>query len=1185
MKLSKLEIKGFKSFANDTVIYFNEAITGIVGPNGSGKSNIVDAIRWVLGEQKGKELRLEQMSDVIFNGTKKKKEAPMASVTLSFENTKQILPIEYQNIAISRLLYRSGESEYRINNVPCRLKDITSIFMDTGIGADSYAIIALGMVEDLLSNKESARRKMFEQAAGISKYKSRKRESINKLKATTEDLARIEDLLFEINNNLVELEKQAKRAKRFYEMRDKYRQTGLKLSVITVGTLKEKIGLLTQKIDQGIEILSEKETELRVKEAETEQFKKNHLDKEKSLGEYQKKANELLDKIRSIETEIQVYTQKKWFAATQIEQLSNTESELNNKSEVLIQDLLLLDTQIERTKLEFDRLNAESVNLEEDLKHKQEKYDSLKSMADNDSEFKSKLEKEIFDLEKRLAIDNNQVENLELDIQRCKSEMASKQSDLKNILEEKAKLELKYSELTKIIQKTVQEEEERKLLLSQKKKILEERTSQTALQTRKRDSKKNEFDLLKSMIEKMEGFPESSIFLSQNWKKDTPILLDLIYTDEKYRPAIEFYLEPFLNYLVVKTEEDAIQAIKLLYGNAKGKANFFILGKIIESNNPTTVELPNCRHAFDLIETDSMYTPLFKNLLHNVYVIDKEGNLDEIIKYPDNHTVITLSGSIIKKNSIIIGGSVGLFEGKKLGRKKNLEKLEIEIKEIDREVFELEKSLGDLKNEIKNIELNNQENELNKFRKEESVFLQSLAQIETKQNNISELQLQLSNRISESENQKIEIEKRSFNQMTVLSELKNKLEIILQKIFSTDQLFGQVSSELSLSSTVFNQSKLETIKWENKYENLIKDKQFKDNLSSEYKKQSGINQLKLKDFNADVIKLKENILTFTTQLEEQYAFKKLFENDLSLMEQEYLEIRNQISTKENAIKEINRLIAEMQLNINNIKDERSNHNYKIQSTYERAELEFSMKLEEYVAEEEIETMDEDQLRDRVQYYKVRLDNYGEINPLALEAYDEMKTRYDNIQIQKTDILTAQESLLQTIKEIEQTATESFLVAFNQVRTHFQDVFRSLFTSDDDCDLVLMDEMDPLECDIDIIAKPKGKRPKSIHQLSGGEKTLTAIALLFSLYLLKPAPFCIFDEVDAPLDDINIDKFNRIIRLFSKDSQFVIITHNKLTMAEVDVLYGVYMEEPGISNVTAVDFRTYSHEVTLSEMEA
>jgi chromosome segregation protein len=242
-----------------------------------------------------------------------------------------------------------------------------------------------------------------------------------------------------------------------------------------------------------------------------------------------------------------------------------------------------------------------------------------------------------------------------------------------------------------------------------------------------------------------------------------------------------------------------------------------------------------------------------------------------------------------------------------------------------------------------------------------------------------------------------------------------------------------------------------------------------------------------------------------------------------------------------------------------------------------------LKLDEFVPDQETEGMDEDQLRERAMYYKVRLDNYGEVNPLALEAYEEMKSRYNKIQEQRLDIQQAQDSLLETIKEIEETATAGFLQAFNQVRVHFQDVFRSLFTIDDDCDLVLMDENDPLECDIDIIAKPKGKRPKSIHQLSGGEKTLTAIALLFSLYLLKPAPFCIFDEVDAPLDDINIEKFNNIIRKFSKDSQFIIITHNKLTMAEVDVLYGVYMEEQGISGVTAVDFRQYEHNVVLESL--
>ena len=366
MRLKKIEVKGFKSFADETVIHFNEAVTGIVGPNGSGKSNIVDAIRWVLGEQKGRELRLEQMSDVIFNGTKKRKEAPLAHVSLTFENTKNLLPVEYHTVNISRFLYRSGESEYRLNNVTCRLKDITSLFMDTGIGSDSYAIIALGMVEDILSNKESARRKMFEQAAGISKYKSRKRESINKLKATTEDLARIEDLLFEINNNLVELEKQAKRAKKFFEMRDKYRNSGLRLAFLSVLSLKEKIQNTSKIIDEQVIKLQEQEVKLHQSEAELEQFKKSHLDKEKSLSEYQKKVNELLDQIRGIETEIQVKDQKKFFNVTQQEALKQSNSEAGTKLEVIAQDILLLHSEIEKTQNEFNKLHLQTTELQSD---------------------------------------------------------------------------------------------------------------------------------------------------------------------------------------------------------------------------------------------------------------------------------------------------------------------------------------------------------------------------------------------------------------------------------------------------------------------------------------------------------------------------------------------------------------------------------------------------------------------------------------------------------------------------------------------------------------------------------------------------------------------------------------------------------------------------------------------------
>jgi chromosome segregation protein len=354
MRLKSLHIKGFKSFADETVIHFNESVTGIVGPNGSGKSNIVDAIRWVLGEQKGRELRLEQMSDVIFNGTKKRKEAPLAHVSLHFENTKNLLPIEFQNVEISRYLYRSGDSEYRLNGVSCRLKDITGLFLDTGIGSDSYAIIALNMVEELLSNKESARRKMFEQAAGISKYKTRKRETLNKLKSTKEDLSRIEDLLFEINNNLVELEKQAKRTKKFNDLRERYKAAGLLVQYLSVKTIKEKLSGIEKSIeDENSKVITE-EASVNTLEAQIEALKKANLDQEKNLSEFQKKVNDILDVIRSLESIIEIDAQKKIYQTNQLELLEKNIENAASKIESLTMEVERVLADLETTKNELE---------------------------------------------------------------------------------------------------------------------------------------------------------------------------------------------------------------------------------------------------------------------------------------------------------------------------------------------------------------------------------------------------------------------------------------------------------------------------------------------------------------------------------------------------------------------------------------------------------------------------------------------------------------------------------------------------------------------------------------------------------------------------------------------------------------------------------------------------------------
>ena len=421
MRLKSLAIKGFKSFANETGINFNEDVIGIVGPNGSGKSNIVDAIRWVLGEQKGKELRLEKMSNVIFNGSKKRKPGGMAQVSLTFENTKNLLPTEYNTVTISRILYRTGESEYRLNNVVCRLKDITSLFLDTGIGSNSYAIIALGMVDDLLTDKDNSRRKMFEQAAGISKYKRRKRETLNKLKNTTEDLDRIEDLLFEIEGNLKSLEKQAKRAKRYYELKEKYKEMSVDLATVKLSSYKDRYAALTGKLEKGEDELRRLEVHHSQLEAKLEQEKKGNLDKEKRLSEAQRLVNELVGNIRTQENDKRMLGQKLNFIEQNKVKLGEQIKAANARMTQLEDDIAYYREQLNEDKrLEVD-LEEQLVAAEDKLKTIRSSHGQLKAELEAFLDRQQQLDRQVFELEKSKAINLNQIENLSKEIEQTRT--------------------------------------------------------------------------------------------------------------------------------------------------------------------------------------------------------------------------------------------------------------------------------------------------------------------------------------------------------------------------------------------------------------------------------------------------------------------------------------------------------------------------------------------------------------------------------------------------------------------------------------------------------------------------------------------------------------------------------------------------------------------------------------------
>jgi chromosome segregation protein len=1181
MRLRSLEIKGFKSFAEQTVINFNENVIGIVGPNGSGKSNIVDAIRWVLGEQKSKELRLDKMNSVIFNGTKKRKAGQLAQVTLTFDNTKNILPTEYTSVAISRILYQSGDSEYRLNNVPCRLKDITNLFLDTGIGSNSYAIIALGMVDDILNDKENSRRYMLEQAAGISKFKTRKQETINKLNTTTEDLNRIEDLLFEIEGNLKQLEKQARRTQKFFELKEEYKQTSIDLAVLKLSKFKGDYKTLEKKIQVETDSFRTAEIANTTIEVEIEKLKKNNIENEQLLSERQREMNTLVGQIRNAENDKRMAQQRLEFIEQNKQTLSNSFAQLNERIQYLQRDIEEYSTEVNEEKRVEARLELELETVQSELETIRASHATLKTELDSGSTESNQLEKLIIEKQTQKAINNNQIANLKGELESFSFDSESQLQTIENINLDIAVIKKKEDVLIDKKEKVAAKELTRKEQLNEIETKIGSIKDEVQLTGRNLDAKRNEFKLTKSMVESLEGFPESIKFLSNDkqWSKKAPIFSDIIYVDEQYRSCIENYLESYLNYYVTDDVTDATYAIELLSKAQKGKANFFLLD-IIEKEKHATKSLPNLKTAADLVEVEKKYKPLIQYLLQNTYIADSD-EVAAINQFQDeNIVIISKSGSVVRRKNILSGGSIGLFEGKKIGRKKNMELLEKEIKKIEAAIETLQKDLQNYEVKLSDIKSNSFEKELDDCNAElnelqkQKVYLQSKLEHQTSTMDSSQSKYLVSkNKIADLENLNVEIE-------TILVEKLATLQAIQSNISNSDSKFNNLVRDLEEKSRVTNEKNIDFIRQQNKVTVLQRELSFKQKQVEETNQTLTTNKQTLQNSDSELSNLMLDIQKLTEGLAANYAIKKEKESSLTGTEQTYYQYRNQIQEKEDTLKKNNKTLYDLSSSINNNKDKFNEIKLEINSITERMKVEFNISINDIINDEPKEGLVLHELQTQVDRAKIKLDTYGEINPMAVEAYNEMEERYTTISTQHKDILDAKETLLATIKEIEETATTQFMDAFEQVRTYFIDVFKSLFDEEDTCDMLLTDPSNPLESPINIIAKPKGKRPQSIAQLSGGEKTLTATALLFALYLFKPAPFCIFDEVDAPLDDANIEKFNKIIKKFSVDSQFIIVTHNKATMAAVDVIYGVHMPEQGVSAVTPVDFRSYGNKTVL-----
>ncbi|MEM6802045.1 MAG: chromosome segregation protein SMC, partial [Bacteroidota bacterium] len=945
---------------------------------------------------------------------------------------------------------------------------------------------------------------------------------------------------------------------------------------LTMRDIREKQRQI-QVLEQSLgDQLTGMQSEMAQREARIMELKKNLLDEEKNLSQGQVDLNNHSRKIQSVETEKSIKNERlKYLQQREIALQNQMEAERRqlNRNEEAVSELKLKQEEINKEKQAQDE-KVEGLKAGQEVLSKRSR--ELSEAVEELSELHKETEQALQELTREKDVKRVQIESLEAELNRAEEDKSSRSFDLDAFEEKNIQLQAEASGLEKQVNELAAKRESHIIELDTTEKILNELKDKVYKTNRTLDARQNEYNLTKSLVENLEGFPASVKFLKKNarWIKDAPLLSDVFSVPEEFKVAFENYLEPFLSYYVVKSRQDAILSVHMLAEAAKGRANFFILDEL-ESYKPATPLLfTQAQLAVDAIEFADTYKKLAAYLLDKVYIVQDEIDIPEEV--PEGITFLTRVGNLSRRRFILSGGSLGLFEGKRLGRAKNLEKLDKEIgklqKKLTGEKVELDKSIAKLEN-LKKID---HLKDLDPLRKQLLEKQRDLSVLQSREKEHREFMSRVGQR-TESLSEELEALRKAI--VEIDPAIKIKLEELQQYTSRLSQMRVEAqesSQKLSAHNQIFNQENIRLIHVRNQAENLERELGQKREAIERYGAQSEQMREELNQVREDT----ENLINSNLQDDEvivgMYNQKKELERMVGVLEERVGQSKNSIYQVEESLGSERRKREEIQRKQTELKENATEIRIEMNALRERMSVEFQIEVNE-LNEEEIFAKGTDKfnapdLEQKMLSIRSRVQGYGEINPMAVEAFNEMKERFDFITGQKSDLLEAKKSLLETIAEIDQTAKEKFLTTFTQVRDHFMVVFRSLFSEDDSCDLLLLDEENPLESEVSIIARPKGKRPLTIKQLSGGEKTLTAVALLFSIYLIKPAPFCIFDEVDAPLDDANIDKFNNIIRRFSETSQFIIVTHNKRTMASTNVMYGVTMENMGVSRVLPVDLQ-------------
>jgi len=1181
MYLKRLELQGFKSFADKTILELMPGITTVIGPNGSGKSNISDAIRWVLGEQSMKSLRGTKSLDIIFAGTQNRKSLGFAEASLVFDNSDGALPIEYTEVTVTRKIYRSGETGYYINKVPCRLKDVLELFMDTGIGKDGYSIIGQGKIDEILSNKSEDRRHIFEEAAGIVKYRTRKQESEKKLEHTKLNLLRINDILTEIEGNLEPLQMQADKAKKYLNLREELKNIEIGLFVYNIEKYKQDL----EKVVQDIEIMQSQCND-----------EEGRLERVKILKE------ELKSSIDEITETIENMSNIGFESQKQIEQLNsdinvaktrianNNENNDRYLKEIEEQNAKIkeLKDEIEQKEAKKDNLKQNKEKFEKELNEKQAELDKLtEKLSSKELEiegYKHTVEENTdkkYELQSEINAQNINYQNFEKRQAQIKQEMQSTISELDGTRLNKEDIAKQFNEIENKknkAQNSLNEVAKQREEANQKIKSFESNINILSSEMRIKESR------LKFLIEtekEKEGYIKSVKSLLKDCenikelgKGMNGVLANIIEVPDDLQIAIEMCLGASLQNIVTETETDAKRLVEHLRKNNLGRASFLPISSVrgkkldkIKGNESGVIGI-----ASDLIKYNNKYEQIILNLLGRTVIVD---NMDTAIKVARQNgytfRIVTTEGDLINPSGAITGGSVAKKTVNILGRGKEIEKLEKEIKNLKQKIEKLENDKQNYEESIEGIlELSaNLEKELQEIdityatEKQKVISInENIEKLEKRLNRLKEEQANLEKQKEEAVSTKGDLQV-EINKIVEQNEELSKIITEFAELNKDDQKyiddlnFDITNLKISVSSFDESEASIQEIqeRINQELENAHTSIENKNAQIEQIKKDNEELEKSIQETLQKIEEVKESVNSSSSKIEELKKERAQKSEKLSKQEDE-------ITAKFKVIEDLKGQLVKLDVKKTKIEEDINGIINKMWEEYELT----PNNAEQYQKPENVALTQR-----RVNSLRTEIRELGSVNVDSIEEYKNLKDRYDFMSEQRLDLENTMSKLRKVISDMTQIMKEQFKEKFKVINKNFGEVFAELFGGGK-AELTLEDEENILECGIDITVQPPGKKLQNMMLLSGGEKAFTAIALLFAILKINPAPFCVLDEIEAALDDVNVFRYADYLKKFTDHTQFLVITHRKGTMEVADTVYGVTMEESGISKLLSMKLK-------------